>query len=463
VARAGALAGLAAAVPALALAAEPPAPLPAAAQSARPPAPIAPAPDKPLVVNLMGRFGVALPPEAAARIQTLDLAHGHTLGLEGLTLNTGPAEVNFPPPAPPGSPDGVSHPSRRPWAVMAVGNTGGEEARPWRASATIGLPSLTHAEELTRLELFHGLVNGNQAGAVLSSTFLVTPHGLGVHADLAAVHINPLDRALDANTVVNVGIARAELDQAVLARGAQFAGLRLGLEAVEMREDFVIGGAPDVRDHVRNLFAGATVRLRHGEAYAEGDLQLLKGLSVLGASRPGQPLLSHSDADPQAFFVRGAAKFGRPLLGGVVEARLRGQWTDRPLPIFDNFIYQGFETARSVDPEALRTDHALDPRVLRGDVGAAAGLEYSFNGPQILGASLRPFAFVEHAEIRNLGIHGAPHGAATLAGGGLRLSTPRRLAAELMVEAPTGPIQGLFSIDTAKPRLLFTLARTFGG
>ncbi len=463
---AGLLAGFA--VPGFALAAEfePP---PAHSPVQTPPAPGISAPpaddDRPIAVNLVGRFGLALPPEKAARIQTTELARDHDLGLDGLTLKPGPAaEPHLTAAAAPGAPPQAgAAPVHRPWVVAMVENTGGEEAGPWRAGLTIGLPSLTKADEITRLGLFHSLVNDRQQAEILSSTLILNSRGLGFHADLLHVRFSPNDRVpASDNTLIRVNLVRAELDQAIWVRGADFAGLRAGLEVIDHREDYLTG-PPSFHDRLRTAFAGATARTRRGSAYAEADLQVRKGLDILGASRPGDAFLSHSDEDPQALTLRYAAKAGLPVMGGILEARVRGQWTDRPIPVFDNLNYQGFETARAMDPMALRTDHGMDPRMLRADRGLIGGLEYSRAGPHILGGALSPFVFVDHAELRNLGLHGAPYGRATLAGGGLRLALPKRLDAELEYSAPVSPVVGLFSTDMGKPRLLFTLARRFGG
>jgi hemolysin activation/secretion protein len=472
---ASALAGLALGAPGLAQAADPPdQPLPASP----PPAPsklqIGPpqaqtltlpqASDRPIAVNLIGRFGLELPPEKLAHLQTLELAREHSLGLDGLTLKTGPAEElklggadsGFPPPV-------DTAPSRKPWVVAMVGNDGGEEARPWRLGVTVGLPNATNPDTITRLGLFHGLVNSNQAGAHLSSTMILNARGLGVHADLAYVRYAPYDKVPPSlNFAVRTAVARAELDQAIYARGADFAGLRAGVEAIDQYED-LLTGPPNYRDHIRNAFAGATARMRHGATYAEAELQALKGLAILGASRPSEHLLSHADADPQAFFVRGALKAGHPLFGGILEARLRGQWSNHPQPVFENFVYQGFEPARDMDPMALRTDRGMDPRVMRADRGGVGGLEYSHRGPHLLGGTLSPFVFAEHAESWNIGHFGARYSNATIAGGGLRLSLPKRVDAELEYSAPVVPIRGLFSADMGKPRLLFVMAKRFGG
>jgi hemolysin activation/secretion protein len=384
------------------------------------------------------------PVDRARLRQAFALAQAY--GVYGLTLESRPAETGQ------GVVLLITVPRPKPWVYASAQNLSGQTVGRWSAGATLGLRGLTPYYDNTQIGVFHGLTGDRQQGVQVSSTALLTENGLGVRGDLSWFQERPHEKPPNQDTIGTTQLARAELNQAVFARGPALTRVRAGIEAVN-QDTQLTTGAPTQHDRLRVAYAGVNALAVHGANETEVDLVIRQGVAALGASRRGDPLLSRPGADPQALVVRGSARVARSLPGDVVvEGKLRGQWTARPLLAFEEFNYGGFEGGRGLDPGALQ-----------GDRGFSAGVEFHKRGPNFLGGTLAPFVFAEHAQTWNLDSFGARHGSATFAGGGLRISFPNRLNAELSYATPVSHVVGAANRDLAGPRVLFVISKGFGG
>jgi hemolysin activation/secretion protein len=337
----------------------------------------------------------------------------------------------------------------KPSVFVSVQNLSAPTVGPWSASTSLSLHGLTPFYDHTTIGLFHGLSSNRQQGAALSTDLLLTRGGLSLHGDLSWFRERPDETPPNRDTVGTTRLARVELSRPVLARADTLAVVRAGVEAVNQDVDLTTGEATE-RDRLRVVYAGVRVDARRGQTSGWGRLTVRKGIEGLGASRPGDSLLSRPAADPQATAVRFDASARRPLGGGAVELRARTQWADRPLLGFEEFTYGGFYGGRGLDPGALQ-----------GDRGLALTAEWRGKGRPLPGKwTIAPVAFVDYARAWNEDAYGPARGEALFGGGGARLSWNEQINLELVYAHPLGEPSGV-APDLAGPRLLLTLTAGF--
>jgi hemolysin activation/secretion protein len=123
-------------------------------------------------------------------------------------------------------------------------------------------------------------------------------------------------------------------------------------------------------------------------------VEVRQGLQAFGASKSGDALLSRADGRTVFTSFRGnatarwtaASVDARPYL----QAAASGQWTDDPLPAYEEFQVGNYTVGRGFDPGAASGDRAIAVQLEAGiDFSAGAGM-----------ASI--YGFADHARLWNL-------------------------------------------------------------
>lgn len=188
-------------------------------------------------------------------------------------------------------------------------------------------------------------------------------------------------------------------------------GLEAAYPLVRLRRtNLNLAGGVELVDQKTSL-AGAgrlsTDKLRIGYVRADGDwrtwalgrpvqfdgaLTLRRGVSGLGASKAGSPLLSRGLAQPDAWLVRGSGGLETVLtdrLSAVI--RVQGQYTDKALFAYEQLTLGNLSIGRGYDPAAVL-----------GDSGVSAGFELRHGAfqphPKIQAA---PFVFYDVGYVHN--------------------------------------------------------------
>ncbi|MBX7248831.1 MAG: hypothetical protein K1X35_07205 [Caulobacteraceae bacterium] len=321
----------------------------------------------------------------------------------------------------------------------------------WWGGATAITNGLTPAYEQTQIGVFHALQGDRQRGANLSSRALLGEDGLVGRVDLGFYEQTPDERGGLPDTHGETRLARVELSRPVYtAPGVVVVG-RAGVESVSQRTER-LGGPTTARDDITVGYLGVHADRIDGPSGQSLDLSVRQGLDAFGASRPGDPRLSRPDADPQATVLRGEASGRRPLAGGTLQARARGQWTDDPLVAYEEFNFGGAPGGRGLDAGALA-----------GDRGVSLGLDWFGPARRMNGGwSISPVAFVEGAQAWNLDDYGPRRSRIVLGGGGLRINFGDEAHLDIVYARPVGEPKGVDE-DRFGPRLLFTLTTRLGG
>jgi hemolysin activation/secretion protein len=205
-----------------------------------------------------------------------------------------------------------------------------------------------------------------------------------------------------------------------------------GFEYVDERND-LSGGGVLVNDRLRVLFFRA-----HADANgvfmgrlweAALDLELRKGVDILGASDRSEVELSHANANPDAFVQR---------LGGHV--------TFRAAPLIELY---GAATAQGADSGLLSFEQlavgnltygrGYDPSIVAGDRGVAGTVELRI-GPfyPVNGLTVGGFGFFDAAYVKNRDAIGTAVNVKS-AGGGVRFSYQNKYDLDLAYARPLDP------------------------
>ena len=342
----------------------------------------------------------------------------------------------------------VEAPKPRTTVFLSAQNNAPETVGRWWAGASVIGHGVTPLYERNTLGVFHSLEGDRQRGVQLSSQALLNDRGLGGRVDLAWYEQRPDERAPLPDTIGTTRLARAELDYPLTASPDLLVMGRAGFEAVD-QETRLLGGPRTADDQVRVVYIGVGGERHDGEAVQTADLSVRKGVTLLGGSRRGDPLLSRPDAEPEAVVVRAEASASRPLAGGRVQARVRGQWADDPLLAYEEFTFGGAPGGRGLDPGALQ-----------GDRGVAVTLEWAGRTWAFGRVGVDPLAFVEAARAWNEDGFGPRRAHVALAGGGVRLHLDSRTVVDVVYAHPLDS-EGVDK-ERFGPRVLVTLRTSVG-
>ncbi|ATE63587.1 ShlB/FhaC/HecB family hemolysin secretion/activation protein [Rhizorhabdus dicambivorans] len=204
------------------------------------------------------------------------------------------------------------------------------------------------------------------------------------------------------------------------------------------------------RDELRVAYLRLSGSAQRGRHMLNGQVELRRGLAILGASSSGSTATSRPGADSTATVVRATIEdviaWGPAFsLAGTID----GQWASGPLLGFEQYAIGNYTIGRGYDPGAASADRALGVRL-------EPRLDLFANGnphPQI-------FAFADHVRIWKAGA-GNPSGRFTSFGGGLRLIGPPAFAIEALYAHRPGNRTVATGTSKASDRLLASIAFRF--
>jgi hemolysin activation/secretion protein len=230
-----------------------------------------------------------------------------------------------------------------------------------------------------------------------------------------------------------------------------------GFDLVDQETDVGGAGAPLTEDRIRVLYLRADGDARPFVAdrtmLLTGSVSLRKGLSGLGASDEGSPLLTRSLSQPDAWLVRLAGGADAPVAGRLsASLHVQAQYTDKPLTPYEQFSLGDLTVGRG-----------YDPAIALGDSGAAASLDLRYGAVQLNKFVVAaPFAFFDAGYVHNNDAAASglpPHRTLRSVGAGLVLRLVNRANLELTYAYPldSATVRG----ERPAPRLLVNLTASF--
>lgn len=164
-------------------------------------------------------------------------------------------------------------------------------------------------------------------------------------------------------------------------------------------------------DTVVTASLGVFAQVNPGDSRVRARLSYVRGLDLLGATRPGDPLSSRSDGDGVFSALHFWADAGIPLVGDIAAyVAVRGQLADRPLLSSEEFALGGAYRLRG-----------YDFREVAGDSGVHAHAELRYTVPRDATPIdfLQFYGFVEGGEVWDIA-SSVGEGSLFSAGPGLR-------------------------------------------
>lgn len=293
------------------------------------------------------------------------------------------------------------------------------------ALGSVTFNGLTPFYDRTSMGVFH-TIDGDGQVTYQSSTHVLDPlTGTDVGLDLAYSRAYPGQALKPLDLVSTTYYGRLSLNRYLMVRRGLVTQGSLGFEMVNQDTD-LFGDFPFIRDKLRILSArGAAQALAWG-GVANGSLEVRKGLDDLGASEPGDPLLSVAKADPQATVVRGEVDYSRVVGPIGVIASVRGQYTDHTLTSFEQMTFGD-----------LNGGPAFEPAAVAGDRGVAMTLQ--LQGRPMKGSdglTVQPYVFSDAARISRVNAPNETVRWAADAGAGLRITPVRGLGFNIVYATP---------------------------
>lgn len=283
-------------------------------------------------------------------------------------------------------------------AVVAVQNTGSASLGPWGALARVDLNSFTRFGERTSLIAYHTVPDDEQWIVELIEEARLGSSGLVGRASVSYGVSHPGDvlqpLALRGESVIftpELSYPLIKLKRYQLDAGA-------GLDVVDQKTAFP-GGDLLADDKLRVAWAELAGQFQTPLASdrlqlaGRGSLQVRKGLSILGASAPGDPALSRIAGEPEAWVLRFEGEGQLATRFGAVGLRTQAQYADQPLLSYEQMAVGDLTIGRG-----------YEAAVLAGDRVAAAELKLA--PPELrLGpwARVTPFVYGDASCVQTLG------------------------------------------------------------
>lgn len=341
-------------------------------------------------------------------------------------------------------------------AVGNAQNLGSKTVGRWGGLLRGDARSLTPFGEDTSLVAFHTLDSNEQWVVQVLEAARIGGDGLILRGSAVYGESRPGDvlKPLDLKTTSVVG--NLEAAYPLIRRRRTNLNLAGGIDLVNQETDLG-GGEKLSEDKARVLYARLDGDLR---VYAfdrpvgmTGAITVRKGLSGLGASEAGSPLLTHGFAVPDAWLVRANGGAGAPLFGPISgEVHVQAQYSDNPLMPYEQISLGDLSVGRG-----------YDPAVVLGDSGAGAAFDLRYApiqvGPRILAS---PYAFFDVGSVRNndAGRSGlTPSRTLRSFGAGVTLRLANRANLEITYAQPIDAI--VAGGTRPSPRLLINLTASF--
>lgn len=334
-------------------------------------------------------------------------------------------------------------------ASVSIDNDGSEPVGPLNARIDVAFNGLLAATDEVDLTFATSLFEPEELQYLRASyAAIVTPDGL----ELGVVGSYSATRPGDflASREILGRSWRAELKARYPLFRSRQASLWLEseFEVRDLRQDR--GGLLARRDRLAILRAGAFGYRYFGDARLRGRVTLSRGLDVLGATRPGDPLASRSDASGQFSLAEAWLEYRQPLLRSIaLEVGARGQLSSAPLLITEDLGLGG--------PRFLR---AYDYNERSGDEGIMAygELQYDWDDPLSLAHKVQLYGYLDGGVVDDIDIV-RNDGSLFSAGGGMRLDVTRNLDIDLELAFPlSGP---RFGNDDSTPKVNFSISQDF--
>lgn len=336
-------------------------------------------------------------------------------------------------------------------------NLGSDELGRNSASVRVDANGFTPYGDRTSLVLFSSF-GGEQKVAQLLEEVRLGASGLTLLGDIAYGRSRPGGGLAALELDGHSRVARLGLRYPVIKTRALALDTSVRLEAIDQTNDLGFlrsigfGAIPLFDEKLRVLSFETNARWQRPErgVVATTALEVRKGLGLLGASDAGDDLLSRAQARPD--FV--SAKLGlgarwaiRPMARSTPYLGFNGaaQWSNAPLPAYEEFQVGNYTMGRGFDPGAAS-----------GDSAAAAQVEAGWDFRGAAGAA-SVFAFVDSAHVWNRDV-GSYDATLRSIGLGARASTRYGQFGLTWAVPQTGATPG-----DAKPdaRVLFTYNHTF--
>ena len=333
--------------------------------------------------------------------------------------------------------------------LVAAQNTGSESLGPWSVLTRVDLNSFTRFGERTTLIGYRTAPANEQWIAQLVEEARFGSDGLLGRVSLAYGQSRPggLLAPLKLRGVSFVGTAEARYPLIRLRRYSVFAAA--GVDVISQSTSFP-GGDVLADDQLRVVWARLNGEFARDlgpnlTVSGNGDLDLRKGVPVLGASKAGDQGLSRIQGRPEAWLARfeGEAHLSYRWLD--LGIRTQAQYANRPTVAYEELAVGDLTIGR-----------AYEPAVLSGDRGASAEVKLQTRPLRVVnGVTLAPFVFGDASYIKNLDI-GSNSRVLRSAGAGLEARLPYGVRAQLSwgypfdKPFPTSP-------DKPSQRVLFQL------
>jgi hemolysin activation/secretion protein len=308
--------------------------------------------------------------------------------------------------------------------LVAAQNTGSESLGPWSVLARADLNSFTSFGERTTLIGYRTVTANEQWIGQVVEEARFGGNGLTGRVSLAYGQSRPggLLKPLKLRGVSFVGTAEARYPLIRLRRYSVFASA--GVDWVDQKTAFP-GGDVLADDQLRVVWTRLRGEFARGVGRdflvsGGGDLELRKGVGVLGASKAGDQGLSRIQGRPDAWLVRFEGESHLTHRWFDLGLRAQAQTANKPTLAYEELAVGDLTIGR-----------AYEPAVLSGDRAASAELKLQVRPPQVLkGVTVAPFAFCDESYIKNLDI-GSETRILRSAGAGLEARLPYGVRAQV--------------------------------
>lgn len=322
-------------------------------------------------------------------------------------------------------------------AAANIENYGSRELGPWSVLTRGDVSALTPLGDRTSLVLYTTFDGREQRVYQLLEELRPGDAGIVVNGSVSYSTTHPGGDLSSLDLYGDAVDAVFSASYPIIKTQSRNLGVSGGFEYVDERTN-LSGGGVLIDDRLRVFFARA-----HADANgvfldrpweAGADLELRKGVDILGASQAGQNTLSHIGGNPDAFVQRlgGHASF---RAGPLVEiyAAATAQNADSPTLTFEQLAVGNLTFGRGYDPSSVA-----------GDRGVAGSVELRV-GPfsPVRDLTITGYGFFDAAYAKYIDLIG---NATTVrsTGGGLRFSYRQKYNLDILYAKPLNPINNTF-------------------
>jgi hemolysin activation/secretion protein len=335
--------------------------------------------------------------------------------------------------------------TRKALGVIAnVQNFGSEETGPLGALVRVDANGFTPFGEQSTLVAYQTFDIREQRVLEAIEEARIGSDGLFATASISWGETRPGGDLLAADFYGQSWVIDADLSYPLVRLRGENLTLVGGLESVNQKIDSL--GSLLTRDNIRvlSLKAQGDVSWRDFPLRLDGNVELRKGLSILGSSPRGDPHLSRVQGDPDAFLVRGDAKATAGFFTGItLTEHVQGQYTAVPLLSYEEQSVGNLTIGRGYDPSALSGDRA---------VASATDLRWSpFPSSWAISGSV--FGFFDAARVWSLETGGVNKTVKSV-GAGISLDVLQHLHTELTYAHPMDKVNNSLTAERAPDRIL---------